>query len=73
MIYDLIYNEIIQFINSNISWQVLGVEILSYALTILFILIFIILPVYLFNVILKFCDLNENNGSRRKRKKRGWN
>lgn len=73
MIYQLIYDELIQFINSGISWQVFGIEILSYTLTILFILFFIFLPLYLFNVIVKFIDLNENNVPRRKRKRRGWN
>lgn len=70
MIYDLIYNNLIQFFNTGISWQVLGIEIFAYALTILFILVFILLPVYLFVTIINLSQLNENKGRRARFRKR---
>lgn len=72
MIYQLIYTELVKLINADISWQLAGIEYLSFALTILFILLFIFLPVYLFITIINISQLNENKGRRGRKRYRGW-
>lgn len=72
MIYQLIYSELVQFINADVGWQLAGIEYLSFALTILFILLFILLPVYLFVTVINLSQLNENKGRRARKRYRGW-
>lgn len=72
MIYQLIYSQLVQFINADIVWQLVGIEYLAYALTLLFILLFIFLPLYLFVTIINLSQLNENKGRRARKRYRGW-
>lgn len=72
MIYQLIYSELVQFINADIGWQLAGIEYLSFGLTLLFILLFILLPVYLFVTIINLSQLNEYKGRRTRKRYRGW-
>lgn len=51
MVYDLIFNELITLFNASIdTWQYTGVEILSFILTIFFIGIFLLIPIYAFKI-----------------------
>lgn len=74
MIYDLIFNELLNIFNAvSGSWQYTGVEILSFILTTLFVLIFLALPLYAFKGVWSFlnCDadtLFERDYSRRPRR-----
>lgn len=72
MIYQLIYSELVQFINADVRWQLAGIEYLSFGLTLLFILLFIALPVYLFVTIINLSQLNEYKGRRLRKRYRGW-
>ena len=51
MVYDLIFNELMVLFNAVIdTWQYTGVEILAFSLTIFFVGIFLLIPLYAFKI-----------------------
>lgn len=68
MIYELIYNELLTIINIDLApWLLKSVEILSLILTILFIMIFLSIPFYIFKGFFSLLSFEEP-----KRKKKTW-
>lgn len=62
MVYDLIYNQLIEIFNiSGGGWQLTAVEIVSFILTCLFVLIFLAIPLYSFKKVLTFMGSIEIN------------
>ncbi len=76
MVYDLIYNQLITIFNvSDGGWLLTAVQIVSFSLTVLFMLIFMLIPIYaLYKIMTLFGSLDrDTDGGRsfgRRNKKR---
>ncbi len=76
MVYDLIYNQLITIFNvSDGGWLLTAVQIVSFTLTVLFMLIFMLIPIFaLYKIMTLFGTLDrDNDGGRnygRRNKKR---
>ena len=69
MVFDLIYEQLVEIIGTKFNWLTNATGILSFILTVIYILIFVSIPTYIFISIFKLPSVIVD----KKRKKSKWN